>query len=248
VYIRAWSSTRVATRAIPLTILIAFLVYIHIPIVFNIYIVPTTHKPVCHPAGPPGPYRKVFSLFNLIVFGFAPSFCMLVFGMFTLRHIREKKGFQIISTTNSKKSKTKTSERQLVRMLLAQVLVYSITGLTFSIALIIIATNKNHQKSVLTIARENLIIAIVGMLSNTGPCSSFYLFTLSSRLFRKELKKLFNRNAENGIQSSAGQTSTGNALDEQNRNQGDPVVLFVEKHYICTIYQRNRTNFVTSNK
>jgi hypothetical protein len=41
------------------------------------------------------------------------------------------------------------------------------------------------------VAQENMVNAVVGMLSTLGPCTSFYLFTLSSGLFRRELKSLF---------------------------------------------------------
>ncbi len=50
-------------------------------------------------------------------------------------------------------------------MLFIQVFVYNVSGITFSIALIIIAMNTNREKAVFNMAQENLILAIVEMFS-----------------------------------------------------------------------------------
>jgi hypothetical protein len=206
---RALSSTRMASLMIPLTIILGFIVYIHIPINYRIYIVPSTNKPVCHSAGPPGSYRKISSIFNLMIFGLFPPLCMLISGIFTLHNIHRRQGFDIILSAKSKSDRrTKISERQILRMLSVQVLVYSLSGMLFSIAFIFISMNSNRQKSVVEIAQEKLVIAIVGMISNTGPALSFYLFTLSSQLFRKQLKRLFYRILRNEIQSNVDHTPT----------------------------------------
>ncbi len=50
-------------------------------------------------------------------------------------------------------------------MLFIQVFVYNVSGITFSIVLIIIAMNTNREKAVFNMAQENLILAIVEMFS-----------------------------------------------------------------------------------
>lgn len=40
-------------------------------------------------------------------------------------------------------------------------------------------------------AKDSAFSTISGVISITGACTSFYLFTLSSQLFRRELKHLF---------------------------------------------------------
>lgn len=222
---RAWSSTKVAYRVIPLTILIGFLVYIHIPINFKIVIVPITQKSVCHAVGPPGSYRKISSIYNLFIFGLFPPLCMLISGILTLRNIDKRKGYNKILLNKIllkklKITRMKTSEKQILRMLLAQVLVYSVNGLTFSIGILIISMKSNKQKTLLQIAQEKLIISIVGMLSNTGPSVSFYLFTLSSQLFRKELKIILNKIIENQTQYNDDYTPTA-SIDYTNKQQID---------------------------
>ena len=150
------------------------------PIFFTINSIPTTQKFVCYGPGPPGPYRTTLSYFNLIAFVLVPSLLMLVFGRLALRQIHRRKRLHVVPSTtsqNSSNQNTQKTERQMLRMLIIQVLVYSATGLTFSIALIISAANASQSKNVAQIAQENLINAFVGVLSNTGPCSGFYLFT-----------------------------------------------------------------------
>jgi hypothetical protein len=206
---RAWSSIRVARRAIPLTILIGFIAYIHVPIFFKIDIIPATQEPICYPPGPPGTYRIVLSYYNLLVLGLFPSFSMLIFGMLTLRNIERSKRLLVVPSTNLENPTQQTNRktnRHMLRMLLLQVLVYCVTGLTFSVALIYTAIGASQPKNVFQVAQENMINAVVGMLSTLGPCSSFYLFTLSSGLFRKELKTLICRFNRIDNQSQQGQT------------------------------------------
>jgi hypothetical protein len=210
---RSWSSVRVANRIIPLTILIVTIAYIHVPIFFKIDIIPATQQPICYPAGPPGTYRIVLSYFNLIFLGLSPSFSMLIFGLLTLRNVERSKRLvvmpatHLVNTTNQTNRKTNS---HMLRMLIVQVLVYCITGLTFSIALIYTAIIANQTKNVYQVAQENMINAVVGMLTNVGPCLSFYLFTLSSGLFRKELKNLFCRRNRIGHQSQQTATQIAN--------------------------------------
>jgi len=78
-------------------------------------------------------------------------------------------------------------------MLFIQVFVYCLTGLSYPIASIYTSITVNQSISVVQLAQYNLITAVVGMLSNSGPCLTFYFFTFSSRLFRKEITKLFKR-------------------------------------------------------
>jgi hypothetical protein len=95
-------------------------------------------------------------------------------------------------------------------MLFTQVLVYCITGLIFSIAIIITLINASKPKDVFQVAQENMINSVIGMLSTLGPCTSFYLFTFSSGLFRKKLKNLFCLSNRNGNRSQQDQTQSSN--------------------------------------
>jgi len=217
---RSWSSIRVANRIIPLTILIVTIAYIHVAIFFNISIVPATQQPICYPSGPPGTYRIVLSYFNLIFFGLSPGCCMLIFGLLTLRNIERSKRLVVMPATNvvnATNQNNRKTNNNMLRMLIVQVLVYSITGLTFSVGWIYTAIVAIQPQNIFQLAQQNMINAVVGMLSNVGPCLSFYLFTLSSGLFRKELKNLLFR--RNRISHQSQQTAT------QTSNTGRPRII-----------------------
>ncbi|CAF1068659.1 unnamed protein product [Adineta steineri] len=185
---RAMSSVRVANRAIPLTILIIFIAYIHVPIFFKIDFVSATQTSTCNSRGPAGAYRTILYYFDLIVYGLSPSFFMLLFGLLTLRNVQQSKRLIVMPVANQTNRKT---NNQMLRMLIVQVLVYCVTGLVFSAT--IIYTSMNPPTNSFQVGQYNMVYAVVGMGSNIGPCLSFYLFTLSSALFRKELKNLFCR-------------------------------------------------------
>jgi len=193
---RAWSCVRVAVRMISLTIVLNLVAYIHVPIYFTINIIVVTQKSICYPTGPPGSYRIFLSFFNLIYFGLFPSIFMFVFGLLTLRNVERSKRLVVVPSTDLLNRINKTNRqinRHMLRMLFIQVFVYCLTGLSYSIASIYTSITVNQSTNVVQLAQYNLITAVVGMLSNSGPCLTFYFFTLSSRLFRKEITKLFKR-------------------------------------------------------
>jgi len=190
---RAWSNLRIANRLIIFTVFAAFALYIHIPIFFQIDIIPATGKPICFPPGPPGTYRIILSFFNLIYFGLLPSLCMLILGLLTVRNIERSKRVLVAPDTAENTRVNRNNRKinhQMLRMLFFQVFVYCITCLAYSIATIISSITASQVKDVFQVAQESLITAVMGMMTNTGPCLSFYLFTLSSGLFRKELVKI----------------------------------------------------------
>ncbi len=184
-----------ANRLIPIVILLNFIAFIHVPFFLRIDIIPATQKPTCYSLAPPGTYRIVLSFFNLIYFGLSPSFCMLFFGVLTVRNIERSKRIATRPSTNLENAASQNirkTNRQMLRMLFVQVLVYCVTGTAFSVGMIVTSINPSQTKDVFQLAQANMITAVVGMLSNSGPCLSFYLFTLSSGMFRKELKNLFH--------------------------------------------------------
>ena len=203
-----------ANRLIPLTVLLSIIAYIHVPIFFNISIIPATQKPICYPPGPPGTYRIVLSIFSLIYFGFSPSLCMVLFSMLTFRNITRSKQIArrpSMNVENAANRNIRKTNRQMLRMLFVQVLVYFVTATAYSIGAIISSISANQPKNVVQVAQDSLSTAIVGMMSNTGPSLSFYLFTLSSGLFRNHLKKLFCRtNRVDVIQLQSTQTQPNN--------------------------------------
>jgi hypothetical protein len=82
-----------------------------------------------------------------------PPLCILVFGTLTLRHICQRRQIQQVSVTvPSQQSANRPSQKtdtQMIQMLFAQVLVYSLTGLAYSIGYIYTSATFIQTKDVL---------------------------------------------------------------------------------------------------
>jgi hypothetical protein len=78
-------------------------------------------------------------------------------------------------------------------MLTAQVLVIIISTLPLSIIQLYLALTSSFTKSTLRIAQENLASQITTIVTFFAHTSSFYLYTLSGTIFRKEVLKIFGR-------------------------------------------------------
>jgi hypothetical protein len=135
----------------------------------------------------------------MIVFSLGPTITMLVFGSLTIRHVR-----QSVRRIMSVKTQTQTvndpqpqqrrnaTDRQLIQIMLVQCAVFSVTASPVSISWVYTSVRSNVMTDALEKAKDNLFLNLAGFLSITNSCISFYLFTLSSQLFRSELKHLFH--------------------------------------------------------
>ncbi len=83
----------------------------------------------------PGFSQMFFAISNLVLFSIGPSIAMLIFGLLTLRHIRQAaSGNKLNKTQNPvEQDRRKKIDRQLIRMMLVQCIVFSSTASTFSI-------------------------------------------------------------------------------------------------------------------
>ncbi|CAF1401337.1 unnamed protein product [Adineta steineri] len=196
--VRAWSSRRVATRAILIITIIVPLFYLYVPIIFQN--IQTVTK--CPPA------QTTFPLFNgiwnLLIFSLGPSTVMLIFGLLTIRHVQRSgkrivpQNIQVQNQTESitlaqqeQLKRQKTTDRQLLKMMLVQCVYFSLLSTPVSALYIYTALRINIVPDALQLAKDSLFTNITGLLSGTSGCTSFYVFTLSSRLFRRELMQLF---------------------------------------------------------
>ena len=130
-----------------------------------------------------------FALWNLVVFSFGPPIMMLIFGLLTLRHIRQTRRVRDRLSNANQHQNLQNTNRHFLRMLLVQCVVVIITSAPFSIGWLYVSLTPNQD--IIQVAKNNLLTGVVGYLSVTGPCISFYLFTLSSSLFRRQLRPLF---------------------------------------------------------
>lgn len=195
--IRAWSNLRVASRMIPAMILIIGLIYIHVLVYYQV----NQQKTTC--ASVDGIYQKFFGICNLIVFGLGPPILMLLFGSLTIRHIRQTVRRIVPQNPQNHaeqqpQRRQKATDRQLIQMMLIQCFMFSATGIPGGILSIYTSAVSSVALNAVEKTLNNFLTTVFGFLALTGPCTSFYLFTLSSQLFRLEIFRLFTgRHGEN---------------------------------------------------
>ncbi len=117
---------------------------------------------------------------------------MLIFGLLTIRLIHQGK-MRVAVSTNFQLNQKKI-DRQLIQMLILQSFVFGSTTTSFSIInLYDSITSSLIVKNNLQKAQDTYLEFVASWVAIAGPCLSFYLFTLSSNLFRRELINLFCR-------------------------------------------------------
>jgi hypothetical protein len=144
-----------------------------------------------------GTYAIFLGVCHLIVFSLGPPGAMLVFGFLIIRHIRRTVKRVAPQNTHplaqtQPQQRRKMKERQFAQMMFIQCAVFSLTATPIAINYLYTSLRPNVATNALQTAKDNLFYDVVGLISYTGPCTSFYLFTLSSQLFRGELARLFN--------------------------------------------------------
>jgi hypothetical protein len=86
---------------------------------------------------------------------------------------------------------SRSTDRQLIRMMIVQCIYFSLLSTPIAIYWLYLSTVTIHIYDTRRIAKIELWGNIVGYLSVTSACTTFYIFTLSSPLFRRKLGYLF---------------------------------------------------------
>ncbi|CAF1018690.1 unnamed protein product [Adineta steineri] len=124
----------------------------------------------------------VWNDYNLLItFSLLPPALMFIFGWLTIRNVR---------TTGHLRRETNVKDRQLTTMLLIQVISTAILTLPISIQKLYSEITLNQTKSQESKLIENFFATYVVLLALMNTSTSFYLFTLTGKIFRKELKDL----------------------------------------------------------
>jgi vacuolar-type H+-ATPase subunit E/Vma4 len=121
-----------------------------------------------------------------------PPFAMFCFSILTIRNVRQRKAQLAPRNVEDRLQQTRRkTERQMIQMALVQSLVFSLTIVASSVENIYDSLTTYLVNDALRRANYNLRANIIATIALVGPCTSFYLFTLSSQLFRGELMRLF---------------------------------------------------------
>ena len=158
------------------------------PIYFGLQLPQRTCSPL------PGVYQIFNNIWHLVFWSCLPNLGMVVFSLLTIRNINQGRR-RIIppsqDTQNQQQATRKKTDVQLLRMVIVQSLMLSSTTMTNFIVSLYVSSVSIPTQDALKKSTNDYLRNAFSFVALTGPCMSFYLFTLSSPLFRHELFNLF---------------------------------------------------------
>ncbi len=190
--IRRISSLKTARIAIGMTSSIVFIIHTHIIIYYGIIYVSDRYgniNPSC--TSQPGNYRTFLGFWNLIIYSFGPSVIMFLFGLLTLKNIRQLRSVVPVAFENNRI--VRRTDTQLLLMLFGQVLVIIICTLPISAYQLYSSFTANIVGDTLRTAEESFASRLAHSMIYFAHSITFYLYTLTGTVFRKELFKIIRR-------------------------------------------------------
>ncbi|CAF0976876.1 unnamed protein product [Didymodactylos carnosus] len=177
---RRWSTRKVAYYVVPSTVLLFLLLFLHILICFQIERISATTV-LCKPNS--GIYTHFFGYYTLIIYCLS-LFLLILFGILTLVNIK-RQHHRIMPVIMTNRLSTRQTDGQLLRMLLFQVITYIILVLPYNTTLVwtTLVDSNNVVAFTTNITRFPLFLSY---------STSFYVYTLTNRLYRKEFFTLLN--------------------------------------------------------
>ncbi|CAF3557662.1 unnamed protein product [Rotaria sp. Silwood1] len=186
---RRWSTPKIAIRLIIGNVLFWCIIYIHIPIFYEIQNGDCSFRK--------GIYSIFFCIYLLIESGIIPPLMMLIFGLLTLNNIRRSKRnirpIQVVDVTASLQfNRISKKDLQLSKMLFNQICLWIILNMLNPCYLLYRTMTINDTKSSVRLAVELFINNMSYSSIYLEFSLTFFIYTLSSPLFRRELKKLMH--------------------------------------------------------
>lgn len=181
---RAFSRLVVSRWMITGTIIAGLLFYAHVLVFYEI-----DQNQKCNPR--PGVYRVVNDGIYLIGYSITPPLVMLIFSLGTLRNAKR---FRRVGPQSVRHlSKLSKRDRGLMLMVLFEVILITVTALPHAVQKLYSTLTADVPKDSLTKASDNLFTIVVRAISFFNHSCSFYVLTLSGRMFREELFKLLRK-------------------------------------------------------
>ncbi|UJR24504.1 hypothetical protein I4U23_005879 [Adineta vaga] len=135
-----------------------------------------------------GVYGIFFSIYIAIESGTLPLLLMLIFGLLTVRNIRQTK--QRVDIGANQRTKISKKDLQLHRMLANQIVLFIILNMPNPIFLVYRSITLQDAKSSLRRAGESFASNMTYVLIYLGFSLTFVNFMISSDIFRRELMQL----------------------------------------------------------
>jgi hypothetical protein len=186
--VRQLSSVRIARKIIVLTIILFFLLYVHVLVFFRV--LPSGSTTVCS-VSPPA-YIIFFNISLLIFSCVLPIILMSIFAILTVQNVRKLHNRVASQANDARNERLRSSDRQLVRMLLFQVLITTLISTPYSavyaygtLAISLLKTPLSTSERAIYNFASNLTRSVYLFNSVLG----FYIYTLTGPKFRTEMKR-----------------------------------------------------------
>ncbi|UJR20373.1 hypothetical protein I4U23_023505 [Adineta vaga] len=138
-------------------------------------------------------FNANWSIFQLIFYAMAPPILMVIFGLLTLWNIRiQRRLIQPINSNNQSHGRNnrrlyRRSDNELLRMLIFQVFAYVLCATVLCVMMTIINFVPNPTLLMVTLLRISMLPFFLSY------CTSFYIYTLSGKLYRQEIMNIINQ-------------------------------------------------------
>jgi hypothetical protein len=147
-------------------------------------------------------YAIFYNIYDTILSGILTTIFMIIFGFLTIRNLkrsRQRVNIQININRmpvnqQTGRINTKSREYGISIMILVQLGVYLLTCLPFPMYLIYSTVTIQQTKSNVQLALDRFYGTIAYVLANINFSATFYIYILTTRIFRKDLKKMFIEN------------------------------------------------------
>ena len=184
--LRRLAAVNIAYRVLGCMIMACSVTSIYIPIVFDI-------KGGFCTVAVSGFWPVFVSVWSLVVGSFAPAIIMVTFTLLIRKNLAEKRQRrEVLSsqppTNDSRENLQRRRDQQALKMLFTQIVIYLFISIPWNLySTNTIVSSFITNKSADHIAVEGFITVIAGALAFLFPALSFYLYTLTSSMFRREL-------------------------------------------------------------
>ena len=186
---RRLSSPRAAKYASGILTFIIVVVYSHMPFYFNISTVNIFGQATPQCVAKMGTYRTFVNLWFAVLYSVIPTLLMLIFGLLTLIRIRRQRS-RVAPMIIGNLSPQQRKQNQLSRMLSIQVLVIVLATIFYPFFLAYLSITSGDIKDARRAAIEKFVNLFVNGLTYIAHASSFYLYTLTGSIFRREVVKI----------------------------------------------------------
>ena len=198
VYMRRWSSSKIAMRLIIGNVCFWCLIYIQVLIFYEI------ENGECSYIN--GVYGIFFSIYISVESGILPPAIMLIFGLLTIHNIRQigrkTRPLGVVDVVRSAQpNRISRKDLQFSKMLINQIFLWLILNMMNPCYLLYHTMTINVMKSPLRVVIELFINNMTYFLIDLGFSLTFFVYTLSSSLFRRELSQLIRRKLSHRLES-----------------------------------------------